>query len=191
MLTNVWYLFECMPFIWGRCKKVGSDLHREEDCGRWNGFPVSREATSLTIISRLAIVHDHIKQPPIFFYIYITEWGEVITIIWRLPVVHDQIKRSPIFFYFYYFSISIHITEWGEVITIIQRLPIVHDKIERSPILYLVSFIFYFYFYITIEWVIFLYTFYTFIYLDCLVFSQTWKRALKREEYSLLITFMS
>ena len=60
--------------------------HREEVYGRWNGLPASREATSLTIIWRLPIVHDHIERPPVLYfyfyfcilyiYIYITnEWG--------------------------------------------------------------------------------------------------------------------
>ncbi len=44
--------------------------HREEDYGRWNGFPVSREATSLTIIWRLPIVHDHIKRPSILYFLF-------------------------------------------------------------------------------------------------------------------------
>ena len=127
---------------------------QEEVYGRWNGLMASREATSLTIIWRLPIIHDQIEQPPtlyllsfvFYFYIYITiEWGEVITIIWGLPIVHDQIERPPTLYYLlsfvFYFYIYIPI-EWGEVITIIWRLPIVHDQIKWPPIF--LFFVFYF-----------------------------------------------
>ena len=36
---------------------------------RWHGFPVSREATSLTIIWRFPIIHDQIERSPIFYYL--------------------------------------------------------------------------------------------------------------------------
>ena len=42
---------------------------REEVYGRWNGLPASREATSLTIIWRLPIVHE--RPPILYFYITI------------------------------------------------------------------------------------------------------------------------
>ena len=40
---------------------------REEDYGRWNGLPVSREARSLIINWRVAIIHDQIDRPPILY----------------------------------------------------------------------------------------------------------------------------